>query len=66
LLKLIRPNGVIVVDNTLWSGNVLPDSGHDDPSTAAIRALNDKLYTDDRVDISFLHIADGVTLLRKK
>ncbi|KAK9903920.1 hypothetical protein WJX75_000536 [Coccomyxa subellipsoidea] len=65
LLKLIRPGGVIVVDNTLWDGNVIkPEVQTDD--TMAIRALNDKIYKDDRVTICMLPVSDGVTLARKK
>jgi predicted O-methyltransferase YrrM len=64
-LKLIRPNGLIVIDNTLWSGNVIDPSAQD-VDTNAIRALNLKLKDDARVDLSLLPVADGLTLLRKR
>ncbi len=64
-LQLIRPGGLIAIDNVLWDGKVLDDSIQDD-NTNAIRALNKKLHADSRVDISLVPIADGLTLLRKK
>jgi O-methyltransferase len=63
-LKLIKVGGVIAVDNTLWHGSVL-DKEDQSPETQAIRALNEKIHKDQRVDITFLCIADGVTLCRK-
>ena len=65
LLRLVRPGGLIALDNTLWSGKVIePDS--DDKDTRAIRALNAKLADDDRVSLSLVPIADGVTLARRR
>ena len=63
-LQLIRPGGLIAIDNVLWDGAVA-DTGNDDPDTVAIRALNHKIYTDPRVEISLVPIADGLTLARK-
>jgi caffeoyl-CoA O-methyltransferase len=65
-LPLLAERGLIVVDNTLWSGRVLP--GHDDgsPQTKSIGALNDKLAKDDRLVVAMLPIRDGVTLVRRK
>eukprot|EP00294_Goniomonas_avonlea_P009298 CAMPEP_0114549004 /NCGR_PEP_ID=MMETSP0114-20121206/5290_1 /TAXON_ID=31324 /ORGANISM="Goniomonas sp, Strain m" /LENGTH=227 /DNA_ID=CAMNT_0001733645 /DNA_START=35 /DNA_END=718 /DNA_ORIENTATION=- len=64
-LRLLRPGGLIGVDNTLWGGRVArPDIV--DPDTVAIRTLNAKISSDDRVEIAFLRIADGLTLCRKK
>src|SRR5688500_5670317 len=65
-LPLLSGRGLIVVDNTLWSGRVLP--GHDDgaPQTKAIGALNDKLASDPRVVAVMLPIRDGVTLVRRR
>ena len=65
LLKRLRPNGVILVDNTLWHGAVIDASAQDD-STKAIRSFNDAVATDDRVDTVLLPISDGVTMLRKR
>jgi predicted O-methyltransferase YrrM len=63
LLKLVRPGGLIVVDNTLWSGDVAnPENREAD--TQALRAFNDALHHDPRVDLALLPIADGVTLAR--
>jgi O-methyltransferase len=64
-LKLVRPGGLIVLDNTLFFGRVL-DPAAQDPDTVAIRELNSALRGDPRVDISMLPFADGVTLLRKR
>jgi predicted O-methyltransferase YrrM len=65
LLPRLRVNGVILVDNTLWSGAVI-DEARDDSSTVAIRAFNDMVAADDRVDSVQLAISDGLTLLRKR
>jgi len=64
-LTLIRPGGLIAVDNVLWSGKVA-DPSVDDEDTRAIRAFNLKLKTDDRIWLSMLPIRDGVTLACKK
>src|SRR3712207_50279 len=61
-LRLVRPGGLIAIDNTLWSGLVADDSVTDS-ETVALRRLNEKLYSDDRVDLSMLGIADGLTLV---
>jgi predicted O-methyltransferase YrrM len=64
LLVRLRPNGLIMVDNTLWGGRVLDGSDQSD-DTVAIRAFNDAVAADDRVDCVQLPISDGLTLLRK-
>ena len=64
-LRLVKPGGLIVVDNTLFFGRVI-DKTLQDPDTVAIRDLNSRLRDDDRVDISLLAMADGITLVRKK
>ncbi|GAA0223667.1 O-methyltransferase [Cryptosporangium japonicum] len=64
-LPLLRPGGLIVLDNTLFFGRVV-DPAAQDPDTRAIRELNALLHTDDRVDLSMLAVADGVTLARKR
>jgi len=63
-LKLLRPGGVIAVDNVLWSGRVL-DPADQDSSTVALREFNRAVRQDARVAISMLPIGDGLTLLRK-
>jgi caffeoyl-CoA O-methyltransferase len=65
LLPRLRRNGVILVDNTLWMGRVL-EAASDDPDTVAIRAFNDLVAADPRVDCVQLPISDGLTLLRKR
>jgi predicted O-methyltransferase YrrM len=65
LLKLIRPGGLIAVDNTLWGGAVA-DPGVHDAETLAIREFNDHLLTDQRVDLSLMPIGDGLTLARRR
>ncbi len=64
-LKLLRPGGLIAVDNVLWHGKVLDESVQD-ADTRAIRALNEKLYKDERVWVSLLPIGDGMTLACKR
>ena len=64
-LKLVRPGGLIVIDNVLWHGKVL-DSSIQDADTRAIRALNEKLHRDERVWLSMVPVGDGMTLARKR
>jgi predicted O-methyltransferase YrrM len=64
LLKLIRVNGVIAFDNTLWHGAVV-DESKQDVDTVAIRALNEALHKDERIQVSMIPLADGVTFCRK-
>ncbi|MGW2619513.1 O-methyltransferase [Streptomyces sp. NPDC001500] len=63
-LTLVRPGGLIVLDNTLYFGRVA-DPAADDPDTVAIRELNASLLVDSRVELSLLVMADGITLARK-
>ncbi|HET6651056.1 MAG TPA: class I SAM-dependent methyltransferase [Nocardioides sp.] len=65
LLRLVRPGGLIALDNTLWGGRVL-DSDAEDEDTRAIQALNVKLAGDERVSLSLVPMADGVTLARRR
>lgn len=65
LLKLMRPGGLIALDNTLWSGAVA-DPHTREPNAVALRALNDKLHRDERIDLSLLPVGDGLTLARKR
>jgi predicted O-methyltransferase YrrM len=64
-LELLRPGGLIAIDNALWGGKVA-DSGVNDESTSAIRALNAKASADARVSASLVPIGDGLLLARKK
>jgi predicted O-methyltransferase YrrM len=63
-LALLRPGGLILIDNVLWGGRVA-DATNDDPDTAAIRALNAKIRDDQRVSCSLVPIADGLMLALK-
>lgn len=65
LVPRTRPGGLVVVDNTLWSGRVIVDAEQGE-SVRAIRALNDRAADDDRVDIVLLPLGDGVTVARKR
>ncbi len=64
-LKLVRSGGVIALDNVLSDGRVVNRSS-DNPTVVAIRALNEKIYNDDRIDVSMLPISDGLTLALKR
>lgn len=65
LMKLVRPGGLIAVDNTLWGGDVA-DPSNRDPDTVALREFNDRLLADSRIDLSLLPLADGLTLARRR
>ena len=64
-LELVRVGGLVCIDNVLWSGRVA-DPGETDEDTAAIRALNRKLHADERVALSLVPLADGLTLALKR
>ncbi|BAY65525.1 O-methyltransferase family protein [Calothrix brevissima NIES-22] len=63
-LQLIRPGGLIAIDNVLWSGRVA-DAQVKDNRTRKIRTFNEKLHQDQRITLSLVPIADGLTLARK-
>ncbi len=65
IVPMIRPNGVILVDNTLWSGQVA-DPRITDDRVQAIRQFNDHAAADDRVEVVLLPIGDGLSLARKR
>ena len=64
-LAKLAPDGVILVDNVLWSGRVL-DPAITEPDTAAIKAFNDQVFADDRVEVVMLTVRDGVSLIRHR
>lgn len=64
-LQLLRPGGLLMFDNVLWSGRVLLESVQDD-DTAALQRLNAKLVEDQRVQVLMLAMADGITLALKR
>ena len=61
---MLRPGGLILVDNVLWGGDVA-DPAKTDADTQAIRAINSKLMSDFRVEICMVPICDGLTMARK-
>jgi caffeoyl-CoA O-methyltransferase len=63
-LKLVRQGGLIAIDNVLWQGNVA-DSTDQSVDTVAIRAVNQKIHDDSRVETSMVPIGDGLTLALK-
>jgi predicted O-methyltransferase YrrM len=65
VLELLRPGGLIMVDNVLWSGRVC-DPADQTVDTVALRAFNEKLLKDSRVSLSMLPLGDGVTLALKR
>lgn len=65
VLGLLRPGGVLLIDNVLWGGDVA-DAAVNDQETTTLRALNAKVKSDSRVEFCLLPIADGLTLIRKK
>jgi caffeoyl-CoA O-methyltransferase len=65
VLPKLAPDGVILVDNVLWSGRVV-DPAVDDDDTKAIRAFNDHVAADDRVEVVLLTVRDGVSLIRRR
>ena len=64
-LQLLRPNGIIIIDNMLWHGDVA-DENKTDSQTNTIRDLNKKIKQDERVNFSLLPLSDGLSFIRKK
>jgi predicted O-methyltransferase YrrM len=64
-LRLVRPGGLILLDNVLWGGAVADPADHE-RQTEAIRALNAKLHRDARISLSLLPLGDGLTVARKR
>ena len=64
-LTLLKRRGVVAIDNVLWGGRVA-DPTQSDPATQAIRALNEKVRADTRVDAAMLPVGDGLTLAMKR
>jgi caffeoyl-CoA O-methyltransferase len=65
ILKRMRPGGLILLDNVLWSGGVIDDS-RQDADTQALRKINDFIAKDTRVEAVMLAVADGLTIVRRK
>jgi caffeoyl-CoA O-methyltransferase len=65
VLPMLAPHGLIVIDNTLWSGRVLPEHDDGDDSTRALRELGEKLVADERLVAVVLPVRDGITIVRR-
>jgi caffeoyl-CoA O-methyltransferase len=69
-LRLLRPGGLVMVDNTFFGGAVLDPSGGaengEGDSAAAIRDLNERMIADDRVEVAMIGVGDGIALARKR
>jgi len=65
LIEKVRPGGLILVDNVLWSGKIIDEMAQD-KSTKALKAFNEKCANDSRVDPLMLPLRDGILILRKK
>ena len=66
VLPLVRPGGWILADNTLWDGHIIEPEYDKDKQTLALRAFNDKVVQDERLDKVILPLRDGLTIIRKK
>lgn len=64
-LELVRPGGLVLIDNVLWGGAVI-DPAEDDADTQALRAVNEKAGRDERVDVALLPVCDGLLIARKR
>ena len=64
-LELLPPNGIMIIDNMLWGGDVA-DTFNNDTLTKTIRSLNTKIQQDERVEFSLLPLSDGLSFIRKK
>ena len=65
LLPRLRPNGLILFDNVLWTGQVL-NTKSDSDDTRALQALNDFIARDERVEAVMISVSDGLTIVRKR
>jgi predicted O-methyltransferase YrrM len=65
VVQLLRPGGLVAIDNVFWGGEVA-DASVDDDDVRAVRQLNDTIRDDERVDVVMVPIADGLTLARKR
>lgn len=66
VLRLLRPGGYIIADNTLWDGHVTDPAYNHDHQTQGIRRFNDHVAADNRVEQVIVPLRDGLTLIRKK
>ena len=66
LLKLLKPNGFIMVDNVLWGGSVVEKIDPNDHDTKALRLISEIAHEDERVDQVMVPLGDGLMVLRKR
>jgi predicted O-methyltransferase YrrM len=66
VMKILKPGGFILADNTLWDGHVVDDNYRKDQQTSGINSFNDYIMNDNRVEKVILPLRDGLTLIRKK
>ena len=66
VLPLVRPGGFILADNTLWDGHIIDPAYERDKQTIGLRAFNDRVASDDRLEQVILPLRDGLTLIRVK
>ena len=66
VMSVLKPNGYILADNTLWDGHVIDPAYDRDQQTQGIRKFNDFIAQDPRVEVVILPLRDGLTLIRKK
>jgi predicted O-methyltransferase YrrM len=64
VLPLVKPGGWILADNTLWDGHIIEEAYDKDKQTVALRAFNDKVAADDRLEKVILPLRDGLTIIR--
>jgi predicted O-methyltransferase YrrM len=65
-LKLLRPGGLVILDNVLWDGRVIDPAADHDSDTIAIREFNRRIHSDSRVDLTLVPIGDGLTMAQKR
>lgn len=66
VIDKVRPGGLIIADNVLWSGHVLKETSEQDPETRIIDTFNRDLSEDPRLDVIMLPVRDGLSIIRKK
>lgn len=66
IMKILKPGGYILADNTLWDGHVIDPAYSHDQQTQGIQRFNDIIAADHRVEVVILPLRDGLTLIRKK
>ncbi|MFL2612602.1 MAG: O-methyltransferase [Flavobacteriaceae bacterium] len=65
IIDKVKPGGVIIADNILWSGKILEKVEEEDYATKSIIEFNDKVNNDERVEVIIFPIRDGLSLIRK-